>query len=275
MPDLTREELAELLRKLAAANPGRWQSMRDGNQYIRTGYMPTSQLVGASRIDGPVRPWNPHAYLAHGFKPAEFETVRFTDEVADLVAALVNAAPQLIAMAEHMEELRAELGLTRTNLVRAFTDKASARELPTSKLAQLLAERTAGDLSPSLEQLRFKGWMVAEHYDYRVNEQTYTFWRFTRGDHRCVTGVAHTDAEALAQIHRRVGAHDAQCAAVDARPENTAALCVCGHPEMHHFNDADGVITDGACRNGRWSGVFCPCEQFQPSAGPSTKGPNQ
>ena len=59
--------------------------------------MPTAKCVGASRLDGVLRPWNPHALIAFGFKPTEYETARFRDEDADLIAALRNAAPRLIA----------------------------------------------------------------------------------------------------------------------------------------------------------------------------------
>lgn len=73
-----------------AATPGAWHSMREGNQFIDTRYMPTMKCVGASRIDGPKRPWNPHALIAFGFKPEEYEKVRMTDADADFVCALVN-----------------------------------------------------------------------------------------------------------------------------------------------------------------------------------------
>lgn len=53
---------------------------------------------------------------------------------------VLKAVPRLIAMARRTEEYRAELGVTRNNLVRTFDDKSSAKELPTSKLAQLVAE---------------------------------------------------------------------------------------------------------------------------------------
>ena len=102
--ELTTEQLAHLRRLYAAANPGQWESLRQGNQYLDTDYMPTAQCVAASRIIGPRRPWNPHKYIAFGFKPEEFETVRFTDDTADFVAAIVNAAPQLLAMAERVVE---------------------------------------------------------------------------------------------------------------------------------------------------------------------------
>lgn len=69
------------------ATPGPYRSMRDGNQYLETRYIPTCKLVGASRIDGLKRPWNPHAAIAFGLKAEDHEIVRFTDEDADYIAA--------------------------------------------------------------------------------------------------------------------------------------------------------------------------------------------
>ena len=79
-----------LVRLSNAATPGTWRSMRDGNQFLNTSYMPTATVVGASRIDGPKRPWNPHALIAFGFTPKEYETVRLKDADADFICALVN-----------------------------------------------------------------------------------------------------------------------------------------------------------------------------------------
>jgi hypothetical protein len=41
-----------------------------------------------------------------------------------------------------------------------------------------------------------------------------------------------------------------------------AGDCICGHAEDVHFNDADGMIVDGACEAGRWTGVPCLCEWY-------------
>lgn len=85
-------EIDNALRILSdAATPGEWMAMRDGNQYLETRHLPSAKAVGASRIEGPKRPWNPHALLSFGFKPEEYETVRFIDADADFVCALVNA----------------------------------------------------------------------------------------------------------------------------------------------------------------------------------------
>lgn len=93
-------DLVQLRALLAAATPGEWRALEDGNQYVNTSYMPTAKCVAAARIEGPVRPWNPHAYLAFGFKPKEFETVRFVSADAALICAAVNALPELLAIAE-------------------------------------------------------------------------------------------------------------------------------------------------------------------------------
>lgn len=91
---------AGLAKLSAAATPGAWTSMREGNQYVDTSYMPTMKCVAASRIDGPKRPWNPHALIHFGFKPEEYEKVRMTDADADFVCALVNWFRSLSAAPE-------------------------------------------------------------------------------------------------------------------------------------------------------------------------------
>ena len=102
-PD-AEQRLAEIRERLAKrASRGPWRSLRDGNQYVNTFYLPTAKVVGASRVDGLVRPWNPHALVAFGFKPAEYETSRFIDEDADFIAA----APEDVA---YLLDLIAEQG---------------------------------------------------------------------------------------------------------------------------------------------------------------------
>jgi hypothetical protein len=39
--------------------------------------------------------------------------------------------------------------------------------------------------------------------------------------------------------------------------------CVCGHNKDVHFDDRDGMITNGACESGRWTGVQCQCKSYQ------------
>ena len=101
----TREERDELRRLHEAATPGPWISLRDGNQYVETRYLPTARCVGASRINEVVRPWNPHAYVQFGFTPAEFETSRFLDIDADLIAAARNALPDLLDAADERDRM--------------------------------------------------------------------------------------------------------------------------------------------------------------------------
>lgn len=84
----------ELLALAGKATRGPYRSMRDGNQYIDTRYMPTCKLVGASIVEGLVRPWNPHAMLSFGLKASEHEVVRFKDADADYIAA---CSPDAIA----------------------------------------------------------------------------------------------------------------------------------------------------------------------------------
>lgn len=89
---------AELRTLSDAATPGMWRSMRDGNQYLETAYLPAAKYVGASRIDGPKRPWNPHTAIAFGIRAEAQETVRFTDADADFVCGLVNWCRETIAL---------------------------------------------------------------------------------------------------------------------------------------------------------------------------------
>jgi hypothetical protein len=107
---MTRIDPAEVarLRELEAkATPGPWRSMRDGNQYTNTRFLPTAKLVGASRLDGVTRPWNPNKYVTFGFKPEEFETARFLDADADLIAAMRSV---LLPLLDENARLRALLG---------------------------------------------------------------------------------------------------------------------------------------------------------------------
>lgn len=93
-------QIRERLEKIS----GPWRSMRDGNQYIKTRYLPTAKVVAASRIDGLVRPWNPHAYVAFGFKPEEFETSRFLNADADFIAEAPADVTYLLAALARAEQ---------------------------------------------------------------------------------------------------------------------------------------------------------------------------
>ena len=80
--------LIDRVRELDAAATKPWTSMREGNQYVdhhRFG-------VGASRVDGLVRPWNARFVI-----PAcEMEEVsRFKNADADFIAEARTLLPQL------------------------------------------------------------------------------------------------------------------------------------------------------------------------------------
>jgi len=51
--------------------------------------------------------------------------------------------------------------------------------------------------------LRFMGWTVAVHSDYRLDDQGFTFWLLTKGD-LAVKGEGRNDAEALDIVRARV-----------------------------------------------------------------------
>lgn len=99
-------DLEAIKKRAEAATKGPWRSMRDGNQYIGTKYMPTAKCVGASWVEGVVRPWNPHRLLAFGFPPEEYERARFLDADADFIAHARADVPALVA---EVERLRAQL----------------------------------------------------------------------------------------------------------------------------------------------------------------------
>ena len=93
----------EALEKAATLGP--WTSTRDGNQFIETDYLPTAKPVGASRLAGVKRPWNPYALISFGFRPTEYETARFKDADADLIAAVRNSLPRLLRIVRAAEAL--------------------------------------------------------------------------------------------------------------------------------------------------------------------------
>lgn len=132
---------------LAEATPGPWHSMRDGNQYLNTKYMPTAKVVGASRLDGPKRPWNPHRLIAFGFTPEEYETARFTDADADLIATTINALPVLL---DAIERLKQELEVARTvvDAARDFAEQGGRFEGRLDRLRDALAHETASRGNP-------------------------------------------------------------------------------------------------------------------------------
>ena len=98
-----------------AATAGEWRSMREGNQFIKTKYMPAAECVGASRVDGIVRPWNPHALLAFGFPPDEYEKARFLDADADFIAAARTDVPALCNRVEELESALREIAIGKTS----------------------------------------------------------------------------------------------------------------------------------------------------------------
>ena len=106
MTPLTPEQVAELRRLWEQSTQGHWKAMADGTQYLETTYLPTAKPVVCARIEELPRPWNPHAYVAFGFKPKEFETSRFVEADADWIAAAHNHFEALLAAAEREQRLR-------------------------------------------------------------------------------------------------------------------------------------------------------------------------
>lgn len=109
-------DLHPIKERLSAASQGPWRAMRDGNQYVgveldgRKGknvIHPAGRgtLVGASHVEGLVRPWNPW-WVGDSTSPETQETVRLKDADADFVAA---APRDIAALIEEVERLRISL----------------------------------------------------------------------------------------------------------------------------------------------------------------------
>lgn len=52
-------------------------------------------------------------------------------------------------------------------------------------------------------------------------------------------------------------------AAFGASPLSTR--CACGHPKADHYDDSDGMITDGPCQASRETGIACACDKYRPA----------
>lgn len=96
------EKLTEIKTREALATKGPWRAAEQGNQYHNTMYMPCAKLCASSVVPELVRPWNPHAYLARGFKPSEFETSRFFSTDARFIAHARTDIPYLVAEIERL-----------------------------------------------------------------------------------------------------------------------------------------------------------------------------
>jgi hypothetical protein len=101
---MTDEELQSIRARCNAASPEPWISMREGNQYLECSYMPTAKLVGASRVDGLPRPWNPHAMISF-MKMDAAEVSRFKDADADFIS---NSRYDIPTMLDYIDELISE-----------------------------------------------------------------------------------------------------------------------------------------------------------------------
>ena len=115
---MTTDNLIEELTRLEkAATPRPWQAMREGNQYVDCKKI-TPTPVGASRVHGVQRPWNPYAAAQFGLTPEHHEAVRFKDDDADLVVTLCNHLPAILSALKENKRLREAL----TDLVSAVDD---------------------------------------------------------------------------------------------------------------------------------------------------------
>lgn len=61
--------------------------------------------------------------------------------------------------------------------------------------------------SPTPDDLREEGWMVAVHNDYRLEGKSFTFWLFTKsidGSLHAEKGEGRTDADALDHVRHNL-----------------------------------------------------------------------
>ena len=73
----------------------------------------------------------------------------------------------------------------------------------------------------ALHRLRWAGWRVAVHNDYRLDGKDHTFWLFTKG-YLAAKGEGLTDAEALQEVEREVERIAEDRRALKGAPRNEA-----------------------------------------------------
>ena len=98
------------------------------------------------------------------------------------------------------------LGITEYTVkthVKAIIKKLNVENRTQVALACLNGRQTIATASLP-NDLRAKGWSVAVHNDYRIDDVPHTFWLFTK-DGRAVKGEGLTDAAALNQVRRLLG----------------------------------------------------------------------
>jgi hypothetical protein len=135
---LLNEEQRTQAKRAMAATQIPWRAMRDGNQYLQ-GASISPRCVGTSRIEGLVRPWNPHAVIAF-MKLDAAEECRFTDEDADFIESVQPAATlrTLTTLAQTREAILqavAELRHLYMNMTSANNATEDTRRLAEGVLA--------------------------------------------------------------------------------------------------------------------------------------------
>ena len=175
-PDEILSRLSEIEAGEAKATKGPWRSMREGNQYIGVELNPrlgrsaagprASKLVGASRIEGIERPWNPW-WVGDPYSPKTEETVRLTDEDADFVAAsrsdipwLVSTVRALVAKGErdqhHIDEFMGSLSASTLREVQLQAQLATQpRPITAEELAEALVGADRGNSPVTTDDLGF------------------------------------------------------------------------------------------------------------------------
>jgi len=86
------------------------------------------------------------------------------------------------------------------NTINSKQEESLSREIERT-IREELSKRVGVD--ELLAGLRFFGWTVASHNDYRLAGEPYTFWLMTHPSGIYFKGEGRTDAEALAEIEKQ------------------------------------------------------------------------
>ena len=215
----------DIRKALAAATPGPWRSMRNGNQRIaeKDGRL---QHVGASTVTGLPRAWNPAGIVAD-----DPSVSRFTDADADLIASAPQWLAELLAECEALTVKRdrylhaLELVAPDGRGLQLFLGEGPAPGMPMFGRVSLVSPYLVAT-KPEGPDASFAG--AREVYQYTYDEDTQheaehcTVGYFVTEDWLCErdAGAEEKNREALARaerIRRDIILSDAEYLAETAR----------------------------------------------------------
>ena len=118
--------LDEIKERAKKATKGPWKAMEDGNQYIHgpkgDRYLPTAKVVASARVDGLIRPWNPHAVMAF-MKLDDAWVCRFLSDDAQFIAHSRDDVSWLVEEVERLRGRNVEIIACLERRVRQLTEK--------------------------------------------------------------------------------------------------------------------------------------------------------